>query len=176
MTPLCVPRGVLEAARAFFEDQGSLGLEGTAMIAGSDHPRLVIPDQKAVRTGHGASVELTAKGLFDLATALTGSERFVARIHSHPAEAFHSPTDDRNPVITFDGALSIVVPFFGLGLRHGLDSCAVYLRTDGRWHSLHAGDQRDRRVVSALKSARESADAVNSMSSARTTDPGARRG
>jgi hypothetical protein len=70
----------------------------------------VIPDQHAVRIQQGVSVELTPRGQFELATALTCDERFVARIHSHPGEAFHSAADDRNPVITFDGALSIVVP------------------------------------------------------------------
>ncbi len=175
MTPLCGPADMLAVARAFFEEQGSLGLEGTAMIAGPDRPRLVIPDQNAVRTPHGVSVELTEKGLFHLATALTGSERFVARIHSHPGEAFHSTTDDRNPVITFDGALSIVVPFFGLGLRHGLKSCAVYRRTDGHWRSLPVGDQRDRWVVAVSMSAGGSADHVESVA-VRTTEPRDPRG
>jgi hypothetical protein len=178
VTVLRVPTSVLRAARAFFEEQGSFGLEGTAMIAGPDHPRLVIPDQNAVRTQHGVSVELTAKGQFDLATGLAGSERFVARIHSHPGEAFHSATDDRNPVITFDGALSIVVPFFGLGLRHGLGACAVYLREEGRWHSLPTGDQRDRWVVTGATSVHESEGGEyaeqpdTSMASARTGDAG----
>jgi hypothetical protein len=138
---------LLETTRSFFEERGSFGLEGTAMIAGPAQPRLVIPNQHAVRTLHGVCVELTPTGLYELATALTDGERLVARIHSHPAEAFHSPADDRNPAITFDGALSIVVPFFGLGLRHGLDACAVYRRTAGRWEELPAGPQRDRWIV-----------------------------
>ena len=74
-------------------------------------------------------------------------EWFVARIHSHPGEAFHSDTDDRNPVTTFDGALSIVVPYFGLDQRHGLEACAVYRRTHGEWRELPPGPQRDRWLV-----------------------------
>jgi hypothetical protein len=60
-----------------------------------------------------------------LAAVLGRGERYLVRAHSHPGNAFHSDTDDRNPALTFIGALSIVAPFFGLGLRHGLDACAV---------------------------------------------------
>lgn len=148
MTLILSP-GLLDAARSFFEERGTLGLEGTAMIAGPAQPRLVIPNQRAVRTQHGVCVEVTSDGLYELATALNDGEQFVARIHSHPDEAFHSPTDDRNPVITFEGAVSIVVPFFGLGLRRGLDACAVYRRAGGSWQELPAGPLRDRWIVSS---------------------------
>lgn len=37
-----------------------------------------------------------------------------AQVHSHPREAFHSPADDRGAVIRHGGALSLVVPHFGL--------------------------------------------------------------
>ena len=61
---------------------------------------------------------------------------YLARVHSHPGEAFHSATDDANPALTHTGALSIVVAYFGLGLRHGLDACAVYRLDEGRWRAL----------------------------------------
>jgi hypothetical protein len=137
---------VLKAAQSLFEDRGSYGLEGTAMIAGPD-PRLVVPDQLARRTLYGVSVELTEQGQWELATALGPSEIYLARIHSHPGEAFHSSTDDRNPVITFEGAISIVVPYFGLGLRHGLPACAVLRLTGGTWQDLPPGPERDRWVT-----------------------------
>jgi hypothetical protein len=104
---------------------------------------LVVPDQRPVRTGLGVSVEVTRQGQIDLALALGADELYVARIHSHPGEAFHSPTDDANPALTHDGALSIVVPYFGLGLRRGLDACAVLRLERGRWRNLPAGAQRE---------------------------------
>lgn len=143
---LHLPSAVLEAAQLFFENRGSYGLEGTAMIAGPE-PRLVVPDQHARRTAQGVSVELTEQGRWELATALGQNETYLARIHSHPDEAFHSPADDRNPVITFEGAISIVVPYFGLGLRHGLPACAVLRLTGGVWTDLPAGPARDRWVT-----------------------------
>lgn len=114
------------------------------MIAGRDGAatRLVVPDQRA-KPAPFCSVEVTLQGKLQLATALDPDELYVARIHSHPGLAFHSPTDDANPAITQEGALSIVVPFFGLGLRHGLDACAVFVRRGTGWVEAPAGAERE---------------------------------
>jgi hypothetical protein len=148
MTPLRISRNVLEQARQFFEERGAEGMEGTAVIgrrngAVADH--LVIPDQHADR-GLGCWVEVTVAGKLELAAALAPDEQYVARIHSHPGEAFHSKTDDRNPALTQEGALSMVVPYFGLGLRRGLDACAVYVRKQEQWIELPPGPERSRWV------------------------------
>lgn len=147
--PICLPVAVLEEARIFFEDCGSRGCEGTAMIAASaDGARLIIPDQRAT-PAPSFSVEVTFDGKLQLAAALRDGEIYVARIHSHPELPFHSPTDDRNPALTHDGAISIVAPFFGLGLRCGLETCAVYVRRGQRWVELAPGAQRDAVVMVA---------------------------
>ena len=145
---LVLPAMVVSQAREWFEKQGTHGHEGTALIARSaGRVRLVVPEQRASRTRLGVSVVVTRAGQLQLAAALGSDELFVARIHSHPGEAFHSAADDANPVLSHVGALSVVVPYFGLGLRHGLDACAV-LRYDGhRWHDLPPGLRRDRWIV-----------------------------
>lgn len=137
--PLAISAAALEQARIFFEQQGAHGFEGTAMLAGSavaGVTRCVIPDQRPYRIGRGVGVEVTEKGKLELAAALGLDERYLARIHSHPDEAFHSHVDDRNPGLTADGALSIVVPFFGLGLRRGLSACALFVYRGGTWHDV----------------------------------------
>lgn len=134
--PLPVAVNALETARAFFEQQGAFGFEGTAMLAGTSADgitRCVIPDQRPYRHGRHVAVEVTEKGKLELAAALRLDERWLARIHSHPGEAFHSDVDDSNPALTAEGALSIVVPFFGLGLRRGLEACAVHVYRDRTW-------------------------------------------
>jgi hypothetical protein len=88
----------------------------------------------------------------DLALALGPDDLYVARIHSHPGDAFHSAADDANPVISFEGGISVVVPFFGLGLRRGLDACAVFLFHDGCWLELKSGPVRDRWIVAEKSS------------------------
>jgi hypothetical protein len=137
--PITIAASALEVARVFFEQQGTCGFEGTAMLAGTPEDgitRCVIPDQRAYRIGKGVGVEVTDKGKLELASALTLDERWLARIHSHPDEAFHSHVDDRNPGLTAEGALSIVVPFFGLGLRRGLEACAVHVFRAGEWNEI----------------------------------------
>jgi hypothetical protein len=147
-TPPTLPAALLEEARTFFEDRGTHGLEGTAMIKSGNQLSLVIPRQNARRDAYGhVNVEVPREGQMDLALALGPDEIYLARIHSHPGDAFHSAADDANPVITFEGGISIVVPFFGLGLRRGLDTCAVYLFTSGAWTELPAGPERDRWII-----------------------------
>lgn len=148
MTTLRIAGSLLHEAGAFFELCGSRGLEGTAMIAARADgvaTGLVIPDQRA-RPG-GGWVEVTNRGKLDLAAGLRPDEVYAARIHSHPAEAFHSPIDAANPALTYVGAISIVVPYFGLGLRQGLGACAAFVRTSSGWRELPPGAARDVVVV-----------------------------
>jgi len=138
---LVIPSNVLYDARIFFEAAGSEGCEGTGLLAGEvvgseqQVGRFFAPDQRAERS-RGCWVEVTETGKLQLASSLAVKERWLARIHSHPSQAFHSTTDDANPFLTADGSWSIVVPYFGLGLRRGLAACAVHLRERGRWRLL----------------------------------------
>lgn len=148
--PLPINAAALEQARVFFERQGAYGFEGTGMLAGTAAlgiTRCVIPDQRPYRIGRGVGVEVTERGKLELAASLALDERFFARIHSHPDEAFHSHVDDRNPGLTGNGALSIVVPFFGLGLRRGLQACAVFVHRNGAWEGVAPAQLSDYAVV-----------------------------
>jgi hypothetical protein len=92
-------------------------------------------------------VEVTEQGKRELAARLPSGRRYLARVHSHPAQAFHSRADDANPALTHEGAISVVVPYFGLGLRRGLGACAVYRLSAGRWSPLPVGPDRDKWVI-----------------------------
>jgi hypothetical protein len=146
---LVLPARLLQEARTVFEAAGARGAEATAMLAGlamdseQRATRLVVPDQRAGTRG-GCWVEVTERGKRELAAALGPEERFLARIHSHPGEAFHSATDNANQGLTAEGAWSIVVPYFGLGLRRGMQACAVYRRTGGHWQQLSAQQVAER--------------------------------
>jgi proteasome lid subunit RPN8/RPN11 len=145
---LILPQRVLDEARTFFENCGTRGFEGTAMIKKGERTELVIPEQRAIRDAHGqVSVEVTRSGQMELARSLAIGEMYVARIHSHPGDAYHSRTDNENPVLAHEGAISIVVPYFGLGLRRALDACAVLRRSGGTWHDLPLGPQRTRWIT-----------------------------
>lgn len=146
---------VLADVEAAFSDCGSRGAEGTGLIAcrptydghGWTGDRFVFPDQVARVGDGGCSVTVTEVGKSQLVAALGLHERYLVRVHSHPGEAFHSRTDDRNPALTHGGALSVVIPYFGLGLRRGLDACAVYQLQAGTWRPLPPGPGRDHHLV-----------------------------
>lgn len=143
--PIVIPGFVLDEARARLEDSGVAGVEATGLlVAGPDRVarHVVFPDQRAGRNPC-CWVQVTEQGKAELALALGPDDRYVARIHSHPDGAFHSATDDRNPALQYEGALSIVVPFYGLGLRAGLEACSVYVRRRHRWVELAPGPHRD---------------------------------
>lgn len=160
---LVVPRLVLDEARLHMEAAGAAGVEATGfVVAGPDRVarHVIFPDQRAGLVDTDSApfarapgrnpyrsracwVEVSDRGKAELALALGPAETYAARIHSHPGGAFHSAADNRNPALCYEGALSIVVPFFGLGLRAGLNVCAVYMRRARRWHDLRPGLERD---------------------------------
>ena len=140
-----VPQHVLTDLGRVFLANGQQGCETSAMfLAGSDGRviRAIVPDQRASPAPR-CWVEVTERGKFDLAVALTDEAVYVARIHSHPHEAFHSAADNANPSLCHPGALSIVAPHFGETLRQGLDACAIFRRHNRSWVELPPGPERD---------------------------------
>lgn len=128
-----VPQMVLDETHAFLYRRGLLGCEGMALWIGQPGPhhtvftitRALIPDQLCIKTKQGVAVMLTEEAHYTLTDHLRSGERFYVRVHSHPGEAYHSPQDDENAVLTHEGALSIVVPDFAVR-PISLTSCAVY--------------------------------------------------
>lgn len=58
------------------------------------------------------------------------------QVHTHPREAFHSPTDDEFPIIHKPGFLSLVFPNFGLGPVGFQDAYLTEIQPDGRWRQV----------------------------------------
>ncbi len=137
-----IPQPLLDEAKEFFQERGREGCEGTALLVGQPDAdrvqlsRLFIPEQRCIKTplgnGHwGLRVELTERAHYTLTDNLLPGQLFYARIHSHPGKAFHSDTDDANGVISHQGAISIVVPYFAtdsIELQH----CAIFRLEHGR--------------------------------------------
>jgi len=56
-----------------------------------------------------------------------------AQVHTHPAAAFHSVTDDKHALVPAPGFISIVIPDFAQG-QIGFESAAMYRLSDaGVW-------------------------------------------
>lgn len=137
-----LPQQLLDEARAFFQECGRECCEGTALLVGQPDAdrvrlsRLFIPEQRCIKTplgnGHwGLRVELTQQAHYKLTNHLLPGQLFYARIHSHPGKAFHSDTDNSNGVISHQGAISIVVPYFAADPIE-LQRCAIFRLEHGR--------------------------------------------
>ena len=101
-----------------------------------------VPTQTAYRLSSGLCVRVEADELHRLNVWLyENSERLAVQVHSHPAEAYHSETDDAYPMVTTRGGLSLVVPEF---CRYGVRgrNTALYRLSSKEWKALSASDAR----------------------------------
>ena len=105
---LRVGAAVLRDAEHFLTDRVADGLEGTGLVAFSPDgdgwrgEMFVAPDQRGQRAELGCWVEVTEQGKRELVARLPTGFHYLARVHSHPAQAFHSPADDANPALTHE--------------------------------------------------------------------------
>ena len=58
------------------------------------------------------------------------------QVHTHPGQAFHSTSDDKWPVVSQSGFLSIVIPDFAVGTPSFDRAWVGCLRADGKWEQL----------------------------------------
>lgn len=134
-------------------EPGSEGLEGVVLwlgrVSAADRADVLapfFPPQVAYRSEDGLAVEVPQDALTQIIGALPTGVRILARVHSHPTAAYHSPLDDRNMIIGHEGAISIVVPHFAKGPSQ-LGTCSVnQLERTGRWRPL-SPDEIERRFM-----------------------------
>lgn len=94
---------------------------------------LVVPDADTSGGAVSTSVEANAEAIALLVdTPLV----HLGQAHSHPCtNVGHSPIDDMETFSRYDGAISVVVPWFG---RYGFDlgECGVHRHIDGRFQRI----------------------------------------
>jgi hypothetical protein len=103
----------------------------------------LIPRQTAHTTPNGLLVTVEGDALFEINQALyRRGEVLAAQVHSHPQEAYHSDTDDCFSLVTLKGALSVVIPRFGVDGINELTGWAWYRLTgQNQWAHLTGGDR-----------------------------------
>lgn len=136
----------LVAAYRHFRDMGRQGCEGVALWVGriSDSnfevTETVIPKQKGIRSDDGLAYVVEEAELRRLNVWLYEQNlRLIAQLHSHPAAAYHSETDDLYPIMTTVGGLSIVVPDFAAG-PPDIEQCATYRLDQNGWTELSTAE------------------------------------
>jgi hypothetical protein len=82
----------------------------------------------------GGRVSTSAESNAEAVTEIVGTPLvYLGQAHSHPGwQVDHSSVDDRETFARFDGAISVVVPWFG---RYGfaLRDCGVHRHVAGRY-------------------------------------------
>jgi Prokaryotic homologs of the JAB domain len=104
--------------------------------------KVFTPEQHAISSEDGVGYFVDGNTLFQLNRDLSETGlRLIAQVHSHPQEAYHSAADDRYAIVTAEGGLSLVVPYFG---RAPADptSWAVYRLRGHRWEELKKNEAK----------------------------------
>lgn len=146
--------GLLERTRELLAGPGADGYEAVVVWVGRREPEQPIEALVAVRPGQiayrgtdGCAVEVPPDALTALIATLPPDLSIVARVHTHPTEAYHSAVDDTNMLISHEGALSIVVPNFARAARLELRHCSVNeLDHDLGWVELTSREVAERFV------------------------------
>lgn len=111
---------------------------------------LVVPNADTTAGSVKTSPEVNAEAL----TVIIGSPLvYLGQAHSHPDHHVrHSCFDDEETFARFDGAISVVVPWFG---RYGLylPECGIYRHQSGRFREVNNID-RHLRVLPASQDLR----------------------
>ena len=141
-----VPKSVLKATVAELHATGGDKHEAFVLWGGQvsdDGCSLAVisalrPAQTASRSDDGLLVVVEGDALFAVNKRLyERGELLVGQVHTHPSDAYHSPTDDDYPLVTLVGALSLVIPDFGRAGVEGRARWAWYrLQAIGDWRLL----------------------------------------
>jgi len=104
---------------------------------------VLIPEQTPHTTADGLLVAVDGLALFNINKQLYESGQILAgQVHTHPTDAYHSDTDDHFPLVTLQGALSLVIPDFAADGYDSIKRWAWYrLLSHGHWAQLTAADR-----------------------------------
>ncbi|MCF8379388.1 MAG: Mov34/MPN/PAD-1 family protein [Bacteroidales bacterium] len=98
---------------------------------------LIIPKQKCFKGKHGLMYTVDGEELHRINTWLFENKMsLIAQIHSHPEEAYHSPIDDRYPIVDTFGGFSLVVPYYATGILSMKDWACYRLSEKNKWNEL----------------------------------------
>ena len=128
---LTCPPTVIEATLTQLRGAGVCGCECVVLWLGQRRKREIVVE-KAYPPLHHAKADMfriPREGMAALYAELRCNRHMVAaQVHSHPREAFHSEADNHWAILRHEGALSLVVPYFGAhtNLENFLEQTKVF--------------------------------------------------
>lgn len=140
---LVIPQWVIEETADFLRQAGQQGNEGKVFWLGTVEDETTghittgyIPEQIAHRSILGVAIEVPQRAHLALLSTLKLGEFLLAKVHSHPRDAYLSDADEANPTFRHEGAYSLIVPDFARAPLNAFAGCAVLRFTDRRWRQL----------------------------------------
>jgi hypothetical protein len=138
MKPICCPKVILARTLEILRASGRSGKErGVLWLADLTKPGIVVEAYEPIQKTSRLRFWLPPESMRALMGYLRATRRMIAaQVHSHPARAFHSETDDNHAVVSHAGALSVVIPYFAKGVTvdNFTDASKVfYLLPSGDW-------------------------------------------
>ncbi|NQU52022.1 MAG: Mov34/MPN/PAD-1 family protein [Bacteroidetes bacterium] len=124
---------------------GKKRVEGVSLFAGYSEDttffikEAIIPKQESYMAEGGLMYTVDGEEIHRINAWLYENKMsLIAQMHSHPEKAYHSPTDDRYPIVDTFGGLSIVVPNYATGIL-SLKNWAFYrLSSNKKWDELNS--------------------------------------
>lgn len=117
-----IPYSCIKESYEIMRNAGKNGKEAVALFVGEIKntvfivQKTIVPKQKPYSSALGLMYDVSSEELLQLNLYLHRTNlKIIAQIHSHPNEAFHSPTDNSYSIVPTIGGLSIVVPEFASG-------------------------------------------------------------
>jgi len=134
--------GVLEKSFETFRECGRAECECAVFWTGPQDTDGVDGVEHPVHRRSPYGYEVNDRWLTDFWKRLaTGKQMIKAQVHTHPAAAFHSATDDRWAIVSQAGFLSIVIPDFATGEISLEGAWIGRLGEDGAWRRVTSAEQ-----------------------------------
>ena len=138
-----LPRLILEETFAHFRDCGRGRRECQVLwVSPWDAPETITKVIHPRHTAHFGGFVLDDRWLNDFWFSLAQDNLGIRiQVHTHPGEAFHSPTDDAFPIIHTMGFLSLVIPNFASGPVGFDDAYLTEIQEGGHWQEVPMGEK-----------------------------------
>jgi hypothetical protein len=129
---------LLAATFAHFRECGRGRRECQVLwISSWDVPEILTKVVHSKHQAHAGGFVLDGQWISDFWQDLGNTNMGIrVQVHTHPMQAFHSPTDDRFPIIHKPGFLSLVIPNFGMDAISLSSAYLTEIQPDGRWHQV----------------------------------------
>jgi hypothetical protein len=133
---------ILPATFQIFRDCGRGRCECAVFWTGPAASSIVDGLEHPIHTRSPGGYEVDSRWLTEFWKQLAAVRRSVkVQVHTHPSRAFHSTTDDRWPIISQAGFLSIVIPDFAAGPPNLEAAWIGRLQANGQWQKLRSAQE-----------------------------------